>query len=501
MKHKSVAHAKAVVLFLAVALASPLHAQQIRYRLIDLGTFGGPESKVNSGDDGSFSVSVLNNRGLFAGWAETPQADPFPAFCFSDDCYVAHAFQWQSGIRNDLGALADGVSSQAIWVSNSGWVAGISENGAVDPLVPDFPQLRAVLWKNGHIIDLGTLPQGGYESLAHAVNSKGQVVGDALNTIDDPNSIEAPGLFQTQTRAFLWENGAMRDLGSLGGTDAVAQFINEQGQVVGWSYTGSDPNTSCPGLFPLATDSFIWDRAQGMRDLGTLGGTCTLVTGLNNSGTAIGIYVNDEQFQRGFLWQHGKIQDITSLGGDFLSPEGINDPGFVAGWSYLAGNAAYHAALWRGANSVTDLGVVAGDDCSFASAIDAANRIVGSSFGDGCTFDENAHAFLWESGVLYDLNTLIPPGASLRLLFALGINDRGEIAGTGLAVDGNRHDFLLVPCAANSATDCQETFADASATSLSTRPALISQGAPFRRVFSRGLAHEGNSPRLLIRKK
>ena len=122
MKRKLAARTTASVLFLAVALASPLQAQQIRYRLIDLGTFGGPESKVNSGDDGSFSVSVLNNHGLFAGWAETPQADPFPAFCFSDDCYVAHAFEWQSGIRSDLGALADGVSSQAIWVSNSGLI-------------------------------------------------------------------------------------------------------------------------------------------------------------------------------------------------------------------------------------------------------------------------------------------------------------------------------------------------------------------------------------------
>src|SRR5262249_1199133 len=147
-----------------------------------------------------------------------------------------------------------------------------------------------------------------------------------------PNSLAGPGFLPTQTRAFLWEHGAMQDLGTLGGTDALAQFINEQGQVVGWSYTGSDPNTSCPGLFPVTTGSFIWDRAHGMRDLGTLGGTCPLVTGLNNNGTAIGIYVNDEQIQRGFVWQYGRIQDIASLGGDFLGPEGINDQGTIAGW-------------------------------------------------------------------------------------------------------------------------------------------------------------------------
>ena len=506
MKSNVLRNTTVMAFFIAVALTAQSQTQQPRYRLIDMGTFGGPASELNSGDDASFSVSTVNNRGTFAGWADTSQPDPFPAFCFTNDCFVAHAFQWHAGVRADLGALADGVSSQAIWVSNSGLIAGVSENGAIDPLVAGFPELRAVLWKNGHIINLGTLPLGGYESFANAVNSKGQVIGGALNAIADPNSLGALGLFTTQTRAFLWENGAMQDLGTLGGTDAIAQFINEQGQVVGWSYTGSASNTSCPGLFPIATGSFIWDRPHGMQDLGTLGGTCTLVTGLNNNGKAIGIYVDDEQIQRGFLWQNGTIQDLgASLGGDFLGPEGINDHGAVAGWAYLAGNASYHAALWRGVGNITDLGVVAGDDCSFASAINAQTEIVGSSFGDGCTFDDNAHAFLWESGSPYDLNTLIPAGASLHLLLALGINDRGEIAGTGLDIGGNRHDFLLVPCVVSSASDCQEAFADAtSATSLNvlfpTTAAQINQGTPFQRLFSRGLARQGHGPRFLTEK-
>src|SRR5262249_55135735 len=160
-----------------------------------------------------------------------------------------------------------------------------------------------------------------------------------------------------------------------------------------------------------------------------------------------------DQIQRGFLWRNGTIQDLASLGGDFLGPEGINDHGAIAGWSYLAGNASYHAALWRGLGNITDLGVLARDDCSFASAVNDPNQIVGSSIGDGCTFDDNSLAFLWESGSLYDLNALIPPGASLHLLLALGINDRGEIAGTGLDVGGNRHDFLLVPCVVSSPSD------------------------------------------------
>ena len=505
MKRTLLTHTTVMALFIAAALTSPLRAQQPRYRLIDMGTFGGPGSAVNIGFDADFSVSVVNNRGTLAGWAETSQPDPFSPFCFTEDCYIAHAFQWQGGVRTDLGALVDGASSLANWVSNSGLIAGVSENGAIDPLLPGFPQLRAVLWKNGHITDLGVLPEGGYESIANAVNSKGQVIGAALNAISDPNSLGTGG-YPTQTRAFLWENGVMQDLGTLGGTDAMPQFINERGQVVGWSYTSSAPST-CPNFAALATDSFIWDRRHGMQDLGTLGGTCTLVSGLNNNGTAVGGYVNDDQIQRGFVWKQGTIRDLGgSLGGDFSSPVGINDHGTIAGWATLAGNASYHAALWRGIDEITDLGVLAGDDCSFASGINAKTQIVGSSLSDGCTFDENSNAFLWESGVLYDLNALIPPGASLHLLLPIAINDRGEIAGNGSDLAGNWHAFLLVPCVGKGGSDCQEVVADAtSAASLGavipTRRPLTSQGSPIRHLFSPGIMRPGYGPRFLTGKK
>jgi probable HAF family extracellular repeat protein len=461
MKPNLAASAIAVTLLVALAIPVQLVAQQPRYKLVDMGTLGGPQSYLNNGNDGNNAFTALNNRGMLAGWADTSAPDPFPAFCFSDDCFVSHAFQWQNGVRTDLGALTDGLSSAALWVGQSGLIAGVSENGEIDPLLPGFPELQAVVWHHQRITGLGPLPEGGYESWANAVNSKGQVIGWATNTVPDANSMAG---FPTQTRAFLWQDGAMQDLGTLGtGTDAMSQFINDRGQIVGWSYTSTAANTSCPFFLPLATGSFIWDSANGMRDLGTLGGTCVIATGVNDSGIVIGDNVNDEPIERAFLWKDDVIQDLGgTIGGDQAAAEGINQTGHVAGFATLAGELLFHATLWRRVGEITDLGVLDQDLCSFASSINSKTQIVGASQAgtpdNGCTFDNTTRAFLWENGSIFDLNALIPSGASLHLQWAQDINDRGEIAGFALDADGNAHDFLLVPCAANNPPDCHEVI-------------------------------------------
>src|SRR5713101_1457657 len=83
---------------------------------------------------------------------------------------VGHAVQWRGGTLTDLGTLpgTGDLNSAPTWISTNGLIAGLSENGQIDPMVPGFPELHAVLWKHGKIIDLGTL-EGGYESIASAV--------------------------------------------------------------------------------------------------------------------------------------------------------------------------------------------------------------------------------------------------------------------------------------------------------------------------------------------
>src|SRR5262245_60744686 len=184
---------------LLVSLASPawLSAQQIRYKVIDLGTPGGPQAYLNIPDNSY--ARILNNRGTLAGWADTSTTDSFPSFCFSPDCFASLGFEARKEIRADLVGLADGFSSATAWISPNGLIAGWSQNGLTDPTFSGFPENRAVLWKNGEIVNLGTLPAGGYESFASAVNDRGQVAGWALNTVPDANSMACPGFCPTET--------------------------------------------------------------------------------------------------------------------------------------------------------------------------------------------------------------------------------------------------------------------------------------------------------------
>ena len=253
-----------MTLFAALALPMRVAAQeqqqskpQPRYKLVDLGTFGGPGSGVS----GSFlspwgGVPVINNQGTVVGSSDTATEDPS---CFFDDCYYPNAFQWQNGVLTNLGALPGSQWSSTDWISGSGLITGWSENGATDPLT-GVPEIRAVFWRGGQIVDLGTLA-GGYESGAFAVNDRGQVVGFATYPVLEPFGL----WFGAQTRAILWQQGVMQDLGTLGGPDAGALLVNERGQIAGVSYTNSTPNPSngsqCGSNVPTQ-DPFLWEKAK-----------------------------------------------------------------------------------------------------------------------------------------------------------------------------------------------------------------------------------------------
>ena len=213
------------------------------------------------------------------GWADTSVPDPYAPNCFNPDCLIEHGFRWQHGVTTDLGALSGVNNSQAQSVNDRGFMLGQSQNGLNDPYL-NIPATDAVAWVNDEMFNLGTL--GGYQAVALAVNHAGQGAGVSTNTIPDQYSFLGPG--ETQSRAFLWENGTMQDLGTLGGPDAFGQFINDRGQIAGFSYTSS---TAGPlGVPPF--DPFLWDKDTGMRDLGNFGGTASNPFYLNNRGELVG---------------------------------------------------------------------------------------------------------------------------------------------------------------------------------------------------------------------
>src|SRR6266566_310552 len=79
-------------LFAVLALPLQLAAQHTRYKLIDIGTFGGPASYFTDPGIGPGS-QVLSNRGMLAGKADTSTPDSSSNNC-PPICFDTHVFRW-----------------------------------------------------------------------------------------------------------------------------------------------------------------------------------------------------------------------------------------------------------------------------------------------------------------------------------------------------------------------------------------------------------------------
>jgi probable HAF family extracellular repeat protein len=437
-------------------------SHHIRYRLIDMGTFGGPSSQASSlnlqGD-----TTVVGWSALSFNWGPTSH----PLICGGSDHFiqqVTHAFQWRKGRVIDLGSLG-GVTSCSIpaqaFPNARGEVVGNSENGAFDPQT-GVNQSRAVLWEDGKIHDLGSF--GGNQNGAAGINDRGQVVGVSLNTIPDPLSLFDQFFFGstkgTQTRAFLWEHGHMQDLGTLGtGKDAAAFYINQRGQVAGISYTSMTPN---PATGLPTVDPFLWTNGH-MIDLGSLGGTIGFANAMNDRGEVVGqSNLAGDATGHAFYSNGSKMIDLGTAGGTVGVAWAINNSGEVVGWTTNTGDQQFVAFVWK--NGVrTDLPPLPGDCGSQAFGIDSSGRIVGNSLDCRFTFPINGadHVVIWDHGSVIDVNELVSKNASLQIaqvgpLSQAGpgvINDRGEIAGIGVPPGVPRWQafisgraFLLIPC-------------------------------------------------------
>jgi probable HAF family extracellular repeat protein len=335
-------------------------------------------------------------------------------------------------------------------IANRGRVAGFAD-------LPDGNR-HAVLWREGVITDLGTL--GGPNSSVQwpGINNTGMVVGIAQTDQDDPNraswSCEAfiPAT-DLSCIGFVWENGVMRPLPTLGGHNGFATMANNRGQVVGWAETPVRDPTCHVESQVLQFRAVLWEPRRGTtRELRPLPGDSTsAATAINDRGQVVGISgrchvaVGDSSARAAVIWEHGQPREIPTLGADtWNTPMDINNAGRVVGFANAGndaqGNPRLKAFLWMGRGSSIDLGVLGEDDLSQAFGINARGQVVGRSCGgSGC------RAVLWENGVIHDLNDLLDNGGDV-LTIARHINDAGLITGNLTdATTGNTIAFVAVP--------------------------------------------------------
>jgi probable HAF family extracellular repeat protein len=136
------------------------------------------------------------------------------------------------------------------------------------------------------------------------------------------------------------------------------------------------------------------------------------------------------------------VRDLGTLGGSFAAAGGISNSGWVEGYSLLPGDNDVHEFL-RHDGKMTDLGTLPGDIHSVGQVINCEEQVVGRT----SDADFNGVGYLWENGVMSDLNTLIPADSPLYIIDANGINNLGQIVGVGITSTGEGHACLLTPIA------------------------------------------------------
>jgi probable HAF family extracellular repeat protein len=239
--------------------------------------------------------------------------------------------------------------------NNRGQIVGWAENTTHDPTcvsgggLVQVLQFEATLWEMNEgqwqVRELPPYP-GDPDAAATAINDAGQVVGIS-GTCD-----VAIGAYSA-IHAVLWEEGTAHDLGNLGGhgwNTPVA--INNRGVVVGFA---NQPNDLTNGSLAFVPEAFLWTREGGMQGLHTLpGDAISEATDINEAGQVVGVSYSGTDFSnpRAFIYQDGLMTPLNLLlsksdqaSFDISSTGGINDLGEIAAQANLVSSGVVTATL------------------------------------------------------------------------------------------------------------------------------------------------------------
>ena len=310
---------------------------------------------LSTNPNGSVNAASINDFGQIAGRFDTGATftnTNATTGVVNTNNIVRQGFIWENGVQtaitstglkngqSDFGA-ANGATVTLLTpnvntISDRGVILGTADEvRQPNPLATD----RALVWeKNGSSYNLTINDFGGVESYFLDINNRNLISG---------RNIEASGY----DNPLYWENGvvtALTDL-AVSGDGGTARGVNGNGQIVG--YVDSD------GVLDgyAKNTAIVWNKdANGvyqLTDLGTFGGDQATLRDINNAGQIIGSSTSGSgstATSTPFLLQaDGTFTAIGSLGGNTGSVNGINEFGQVVGASQIAA-ATNHAYVWSG---------------------------------------------------------------------------------------------------------------------------------------------------------
>jgi probable HAF family extracellular repeat protein len=377
----------------------------------------------------------------------------------------------------DLGTLNDGFFGCTMGVNNHGWTEtqyGLLEAGKL-------LKGRVAINVDGFTFPLPTLggPNNWDNPFGGEINDRREAVGYSETDVLDPNGEDVCGFGTHLTcSAFLWRNGQMSALPTLGGNNAQASAINNRGQITGFAENGTvDSSCSANATNTRIQLPVIWEdgKARPLRTVGT--DPDGVANAINDQGQAVGSSGNCAGGLHAVLWdKNGTARDLEPAG---AAAFGINNQGQIVGLVPSLDGSTFSAALWQN-GAIKNLGTLPGDFAAIASGINNQGQVVGSTLDASFNWSQ---AFIWQNGVMNGLSTLFPASSNLYPTMANQINERGQIVGMATVLSGphtgETHAFLATPV--------DERIDKSIADVATTQPKLpLDVGKQFLRKFGRG---------------